>query len=162
MTRSSSYQLWTLGLLILLLLTGCSRSPQPGQVQDEAKLAGRSASSFPAADEDYFHDMDGGITLTGDEIKGRDMWLVWTGGNDRFWDHMSVASVGTLDFLKTVSSYPNLKFSRAIAGIIWDWSMSRVSRRPRVPIRSTIVCGWTNAGLTVPRIHLKMRASIRE
>jgi len=113
MTRSSSYQLWTLGLLILLLLTGCSRSPQPGQVQDEAKLAGRSASSFPAADEDYFHDMDGGITLTGDEIKGRDMWLVWTGGNDRFWDHMSVASVGTLDFLKTVSSYPNLKFSRA-------------------------------------------------
>jgi len=76
MTRSSSYQLWTLGLLILLLLTGCSRSPQPGQVQDEAKLAGRSASSFPAAVEDYFHDMDGGITLTGDGIKGREMWRV--------------------------------------------------------------------------------------
>ena len=34
------------------------------------------------------------------------MWLVWTGGNDRFWDMISVNSVGNLDFLKTVSSYP--------------------------------------------------------
>ena len=27
--------------------------------------------------------------LTPDEIKGRNMWLVWTGGNDRFWDRMT-------------------------------------------------------------------------
>ena len=37
------------------------------------------------------------------------MWLVWTGGNDRLWDQMTVTSVGTFDFLKTISSYPGLK-----------------------------------------------------
>ena len=52
------------------------------------------------------------IALTADEIKGRNMWLVWTGGDDAFWDKMSSASIGTLDFLKTVSSYPGMKFSR--------------------------------------------------
>ncbi len=41
-----------------------SRQPHAGRVQDEALLAGRDASSFHAADEDYFHDMDGGIDLT--------------------------------------------------------------------------------------------------
>ncbi len=84
----------------------------PGLVFDEPHLAGRAAASFPAADEDYFHDMDGGITLTADEIKGRNTWLVWTAGNDRLWDFLVRTSVGNLDFLKTISSYPGLKASR--------------------------------------------------
>jgi hypothetical protein len=67
---------------------------------------------MPAADEDYFHDMDGGLTLTPDEIKGRNTWLVWSGGNDRLWDSLANATFGSLDFLKTLSSYPGLKFSR--------------------------------------------------
>ena len=33
-------------------------------VVDEARQAGRSGQSFPAADEDYFRGMDGGITLS--------------------------------------------------------------------------------------------------
>jgi len=33
--------------------------------------------------------MDGGISLPPDEIKGCNTWLVWTGGNDRFWDVIS-------------------------------------------------------------------------
>jgi hypothetical protein len=98
--------------LLFLSLAGCHKGPQPGQVLDEARRAGRTAASFPAADEDYFHDMDGGIALTADEIKGRNMWLVWTGGDDRFWDLMATASAGNLDFLKTLSSYPGLKASR--------------------------------------------------
>ena len=86
---------------------GCNTTPGlPGKVLDEAKLANRPASSFPAADEDYFHDMDGGIQLTADEIKGRNTWLVWTAGDDRLWDVLSTTSVGNLDFLKTISSYP--------------------------------------------------------
>jgi hypothetical protein len=101
-----------LGVLMLGVLSGCHKAPQAGEVQDEARRAGRQAASFPAAEEDYFHDMDGGIALTGDEVKGRNMWLVWTGGDDRFWDLMATASVGNLDFLKTPSSYPGLKFSR--------------------------------------------------
>jgi hypothetical protein len=36
-------------------------------VVDEARQAGRAAQTFPAADEDYFHAMDGGIALTPDE-----------------------------------------------------------------------------------------------
>ncbi len=112
MTRYGSRWAWLFAPIVLLLGGCCSRSPQPGHVLDEARTAGRAASTFPAADEDYFHDMDSGIALSADEIKGRNMWLVWTGGDDAFWDKMSSASIGTLDFLKTVSSYPGMKFSR--------------------------------------------------
>lgn len=88
------------------------RSPRTGHVQDEAMLAGLKADDFKAADEDYFHDMDGGPTLSPDEIKGRNTWIVWTAGDDRLWDKMSLASVGALDFLKTISSHPSLKNNR--------------------------------------------------
>src|SRR5215475_10581192 len=93
-------------LVCTLWILGCGKGDSPGQVQDEATLAGRDAASFPAADEDYFHDMDGGVAFSPDEIKGRNMWLVWTGGNDRFWDKMTVATVGAFDLLKTLSSFP--------------------------------------------------------
>jgi hypothetical protein len=88
------------------------RSPKIGHVKDEAMLAGLNAGDFKAADEDYFHDMDSAISLTPDEIKGRNTWLVWTAGNDRLWDKMSLASVGALDFVKTLSSHPSLKYNR--------------------------------------------------
>ena len=72
-------------LCCLLTLTGANDPPaQPGNVLDEARQAVRSAASLPAATEDYFHDMDGGIALakdstTGlDPVVGRNMWLVWT------------------------------------------------------------------------------------
>ena len=71
---------------------------------DEAMQAGRDVASFPAADEDYFHDMDGALPLTPEQIQGRNMWLVWTGGNDRLWDVLSRESFGSLDFLKTIVS----------------------------------------------------------
>ncbi|HET6411245.1 MAG TPA: hypothetical protein VFG53_04240 [Anaeromyxobacter sp.] len=104
---------WLLALLASpLLLSGACRRDRPGQVLDEALRAHRQAASFPAADEDYFHDMDGGAALTPDEVKGRNTWLVWTGGNDRMWDLLTSGSVGSLDFLKTLSSFPGLKASR--------------------------------------------------
>ena len=76
-------------LFLSLMLAAFDTGPRPGQVMDEARAVGRDAASFPAASEDYFHDMDGGIALTPDEVKGRNMWLVWSGGNDRFWDTMT-------------------------------------------------------------------------
>ena len=114
MIRNGSRGIRTLVPLCLMLLVGCGKThSQPGQVQDEARRAGRAAASFPAADEDYFHDMDGRVALTREEVKGRNTWIVWTGGNDRFWDTISKSSFGALDFLKTISSYPKkLKFSR--------------------------------------------------
>ena len=92
-----------------------------GHVKDEALQAGRQPDSFPAVDSRYYDAMDGGVAhppgeeerpFTTDERKGRINWIVWTGGNDRFWDDISVKSVGTLDFLKTISSAPGLQGSR--------------------------------------------------
>lgn len=100
-----------IGLVVYSRIKG--DKPKPGEVLDEARVAQRSAASFPAADEDFFHDMDGGVQLTPEEIKGRNTWLVWTAGNDRFWDKMVNASAGALDFLKILSSHPKLtKYSR--------------------------------------------------
>ena len=87
------------GAALCLLLMGFDNAPRSGQVLDEAQAVGRDAASFPAADEDYFHDMDGGVALTPDEIKGRNMWIVWTGGNDRFWDGMTASTFGAFDLL---------------------------------------------------------------
>jgi hypothetical protein len=84
----------------------------PGTVVDEARLANRSVASLPAAEEDYFADMEGGAKLSPEEAKGRNTWIVWSGGNDKFWDDLSKRTFGTLDFLKTLSSHPKLKFSR--------------------------------------------------
>jgi len=81
-------------------------------VVDEARHAGRAAQTFPAADEDYFKGMDGGITMTAEEVKGRNMWVVWTGGNDRLWEKLTNLTYGTFDLLKVLSSYPGLKYSR--------------------------------------------------
>ena len=90
-----------------------------GTVVDEALQASppRPAASFPAADEDYFHDMDqtrdGPIALSPDEVKGRNTWIVWSAGNDRMWDTLGDNSAGALDFLKVLSSHPSQKYSRA-------------------------------------------------
>ncbi len=83
-----------------------------GHVLDEAMRAGRTAASFPAAGDHYFDAADNGVPLTDDEIKGRNMWLVWTGGNDRFWDVLIRDSFGSFDLLKTISSAPGLPYSR--------------------------------------------------
>ena len=104
-------------LLCSMVLAGCAtRPPAPGTVLDEARRAGRAAVSFPAADEDYFRDMDqnkdGVVPLTANEVKGRNGWIVWTGGNDRFWDTISNIGNGALDFLKTLSSHPRLPSGR--------------------------------------------------
>src|SRR5215470_11175490 len=104
-----------LSLAVLWLLAGCGTDhPVAGRVLDEAARAKRTVESLPAADVNYFADMDDAIVLTPKEIRGRNMWLVWTGGNDRFWDAITINSVGAFDLLKIVSSYPgpSYKFGR--------------------------------------------------
>ena len=104
-----------------------------GKVLDEALCVGRTAESFPAADEDYFRDMDYGITQRTQEVaaalepylpgispedavaavvKGRNNWIVWSGGIDRMWDVLAQNSVGALDLLKAISNHPSLKYNR--------------------------------------------------
>ncbi|MEO5822085.1 MAG: hypothetical protein ABIT71_16395 [Vicinamibacteraceae bacterium] len=98
--------------LAALIAAACGQPGRPGHVLDEASKAGRPPASFPAAAEDYFHDMDGALPLSKEEIQGRNMWIVWTGGNDRFWDTISVSTLGTFDLLKTASSHPKLGYGR--------------------------------------------------
>jgi len=105
-------------LITGITLTGCDKDePKPGTVLDEALQAGRATESFPAADEDYFHDMDGGYRdgapqLSENGVRGRNTWLVWTGGNDLFWDFMANNTFGAFDLLKTLSSHPSQSYSR--------------------------------------------------
>lgn len=115
--KKSSIWLVSLATSFLLVASCNSRcnvkkGGTSGQVRDEALVAGRSADSFPAADEDFFHAMDRGQQLSADEIKGRNNWNVWTGGNDRFWDYLANNSFGALDLLKTVSSHQSLGYGR--------------------------------------------------
>lgn len=106
-----------------------------GAIVDEALCVQRTAASLPGADEDYFQEMDYGVTKDPSAIasvlepfvagiaakpkdavaavvRGRNNWVVWSGGNDRLWNLLSRESRGTLDFLKTLSNHPSLKFSR--------------------------------------------------
>jgi len=103
----------------LLSLAACNE-PAPGTVKDEPMRVGRTAASFPAADEDYFADMDGGykrasdpsVTLNVNEVRGRNSWIVWTGGNDRFWDYMANNTFGAFDLLKILSSNPHIGYCK--------------------------------------------------
>ncbi len=122
----------------VLALAGCAKKPSPcgkgkGNIKDEALCAGRSAETLPGADDDYLADMDYGVTKNPQEVaarlqpyvpgitpeeavkrvhRGRNNWIIWSGGNDRLWDVLSVKSIGNLDFLKTLSNHPSLQYSR--------------------------------------------------
>jgi len=106
------------GFVAIVLIVGYLASPHAGAVKDEAKLAGREASSFPASNASYFDAMDGGHPASDEQRRGRNTWIVWTGGNDRFWDRLSTTTFGNFDLLKVLSSYPGLKYSRDTR---WSW-----------------------------------------
>ncbi|MBK4215041.1 cytochrome c [Paracoccus caeni] len=109
-----------------------------GTVKDEAAAANLKGEHFRPADEGYFAAMDKGLLLppaTGQDypaeileiadltglppedvrnaaIRGQNAWIVWTGGNDRFWDFAAANTVGSFDLLKTISSHPSQYYSR--------------------------------------------------
>lgn len=79
--------------------------------------------------DNYMRDMDYGITkpenkeqlrqaldpfvpgISADDAasrvaRGRNNWIVWTAGNDRFWTFLFKTTLGGMDFIKTVSDYP--------------------------------------------------------
>ena len=109
----------SLAMLLGVGAAGCGRrGPMPGTVQDEALRARLTPQHFARPTTDYFHDMDYNLVngkrpvFTQEEIEGRNMWLVWTGGNDRLWDRLTVDSLGSFDLLKTISSHPRIGYGR--------------------------------------------------
>ena len=100
-------------VIVAINVLSCGpREPRPGTVKDEAMRAGVDVDELvrPGPMPDYFAAMDYNVpqpTLTPDDIAGRDMWIVWTGGNDKLWDRLTVDSLGTFDLLKTISSHPS-------------------------------------------------------
>ena len=106
-------------MISLCILGGCNSGGGKGpvdKIKDEALSASRLPDSFKSAGENFFEDMDqtkdGPLQLTTTQIQGRNMWLLWTGGDDRLWDTLNWKGYGIFDLLKTISSNPNLKFGR--------------------------------------------------
>ncbi|AZZ35954.1 hypothetical protein CIK05_03815 [Bdellovibrio sp. qaytius] len=108
--------------------------------KDEAMLASNSKEVIEkmkqGSDEDYYMDMDYGLSRPENQdqihqqlsvfmpgiskadavkafVKGRNNWIAWSGGNDRFWDYLSDSTIGSLDFLKLVSNDPQQPYSRS-------------------------------------------------
>jgi cytochrome c5 len=89
-----------IALAASLLLVSCGDNHPP----DEAKAAGKTAADFPPATTDVFAGMDAGVQLTPEEIEGRNTWMLWTGGNERFWNLMAQEGYGIIDLLKVIDS----------------------------------------------------------
>src|SRR6266566_199558 len=115
-----------------------------GTIPDEAKAAGRTRETLPAAAASYFARMDKGLLvkpadgaaypkeilevaaltkLSPEEVResalrGQNAWIDWTGGDDRFWDWASKNTAGAFDLLKTASSYKGMAYGRHNR---WSW-----------------------------------------
>ena len=55
-------------------------------VPDDAKAAGKTVADFPETASTAFDAMDGGLPLTDEERKGRNTWILWTAGDQVFWE----------------------------------------------------------------------------
>ncbi|MEO6001575.1 MAG: hypothetical protein ABIZ04_01530 [Opitutus sp.] len=85
-----------------LLLVALSSCRPANSLTDDG--GGRKAEDFPELAVDVFQPLDGGIQLTPDEIKGRNTWNLWCGGDEQFWERISRESFGLMDLLKTIDS----------------------------------------------------------
>ncbi|MFT3780948.1 MAG: hypothetical protein QM790_02965 [Nibricoccus sp.] len=84
-----------------VLALSCSRKKSVSLVDNGG---GRKPEDFTELAVDVFKPMDGGVALTEEEIKGRNTWNLWCGGNEQFWERMSRESFGLIDLLKTIDS----------------------------------------------------------
>lgn len=71
---------------------------------DDAKAAGKTVADFPETASHAFDAMDAGRPLSEDARKGHNTWLLWTAGDQVFWDGMAQHSFGISDLLKVVDS----------------------------------------------------------
>ncbi len=116
-------------IAIATVIGSCDRGNDK-PIPDEAMRAGRSWETLKPAADDYFADMDRGMSRHPDQVlaalpflktpekavdtfvKGRNNWIVWTAGNDTLWNYLSSHTYGALDFLKSLSTHDALGFGR--------------------------------------------------
>lgn len=102
-----------LAILILAPLAFMSCGGSDGPLPDEAKVAGKSVSDFPPSRVDVAAGMDSNVALTPEEVEGRNTWMYWTGGSERFWNLMAEEGYGLVDFLYLIDSrYRYTRFER--------------------------------------------------
>ena len=87
-----------------LMAAGCDKKPKAEGSSLTDDGGGRKPADFPELAPDVFQPMDSGIALTADEIKGRNTWNLWCGGNEQFWDRVAREGMGLFDLLKTIDS----------------------------------------------------------
>ena len=93
------------GLLVIGIGACCGpRHHAETEPIDEARASGKTVADFPETGADVFAKMDVGMALNPDEMKGRNTWLMWTGGNEAFWDHLARHGYGLADLLRTLDS----------------------------------------------------------
>jgi hypothetical protein len=88
--------------LVICCLPGCHHFVE--SPPDDAMAAGYTAADFLQLKDDLFKQMDQGLHLTEDEIEGRNTWILWTAGNQVFWDRIAREGYGIVDLLKTLDS----------------------------------------------------------
>jgi cytochrome c5 len=118
-------QAWILLSWCLTSFIGCHGRVPP----DEAAARGIPVSDeaaeeyYPMAARDFFAGMDGThdplgppqpepstpgqtrpLILNAQEIKGRNAWMMWTGGNEAFWDWLARFGYGSIDLLHVIDS----------------------------------------------------------
>lgn len=81
-----------------------SEVPDERKLRDEAKIAGRTPSDFKQIPRDLFAPMDNGTPLASEEIAGRNTWMLWTAGNEHFWDWAAQNSFGSMDLLRVLDN----------------------------------------------------------
>lgn len=91
-------------VVMLIAVWAVHRHREYAIVPDAAKLTGRSVSDFPETASHAFDEMDGAIALSDAERKGRNTWLLWTAGDETFWDTMARDGAGIGDLLRAIDS----------------------------------------------------------
>src|SRR4051812_44138914 len=84
-------------IVVITTLAGC-KPKGPSSLADNA--GGRKPEDFPELAADVFKPMDGGVALAPEEVKGRNTWNLWCGGDEQFWGRMGRESYGLIDLLK--------------------------------------------------------------
>lgn len=87
----------------LLLASGIAVLWPEGDAVDR-NPAELTAAEMAEVAVDLFPAMDGGVELAPDEVKGRNTWMIWTAGNEDFWNWLAQYGFGTNDLLKTLDS----------------------------------------------------------